>query len=113
VNSGRLEDMFKGWFVGDFEPTLVRTQACEVAVKNYRAGDAEELHHHKVATEVTLVLSGRVRMCGREWGAGDIIVLEPGEATDFVALTDAVNVVVKTPGASNDKYLGAPADGRA
>jgi quercetin dioxygenase-like cupin family protein len=107
MNAGRLEDMFKGWFVGDFDPTLARTQACEVAVKKYRAGDAEELHHHKVATEVTLVLSGRVRMCGREWGEGDIIVLEPGEATDFVALTDAVNVVVKTPGAKNDKYLGA------
>jgi len=113
VITGRLEDMFKGWFVGDFDPTLVRTQACEVAVKKYQAGDAEALHHHKVATEVTLVLSGRVRMCGREWGEGDIIVLEPGEATDFVALTDAVNVVVKTPGAKNDKYLGVPADGRA
>ena len=107
MNSGKLQDMFKGWFVGDFDPSLLRTEACEVAVKTYKAGDSEELHHHKVATEVTLILSGRVRMCGKEWGEGDIIVLEPGEATDFVALTDAVNVVVKTPGAKNDKYLGA------
>ena len=44
-------------------------------------------------------------MCGKEWSAGDVIVLEPGEVTDFEALTDAVNVVVKTPGASNDKYV--------
>ena len=107
MNTGKLQDMFKGWFVGDFDPSLLRTEACEVAVKTYKAGDSEELHHHKVATEVTLILSGRVRMCGKEWGEGDIIVLEPGEATDFVALTDAVNVVVKTPGAKNDKYLGA------
>ena len=108
MNTGRLQDMFNGWFVGDFDPSLLRTDASEVAVKAYKAGEAEELHHHKVATEVTLVLSGRVRMCGKEWGEGDIIVLEPGEATDFMAITDAVNVVVKTPGASNDKYLGAP-----
>lgn len=107
MNTGKLEDMFKGWFVGDFNPSLLRTEACEVAVKTYKAGDAEVLHHHKVATEVTLILSGRVRMCGKEWGEGDIIVLEPGEATDFLAITDAVNVVVKTPGARNDKYLGA------
>ena len=41
-------------------------------------------------------------------GAGrDIVVLEPGEATDFVALTDASNVVVKVPGAANDKFLSA------
>ena len=107
MNTGKLQDMFKGWFVGDFDPSLLKTDACEVAVKSYKAGDREELHHHKVATEVTLILSGRVRMCGKEWGEGDIVVLEPGEATDFVALTDAVNVVVKTPGAKNDKYPGA------
>ncbi len=104
--TGRLQDMFKGWFVGDFDPSVLRTQACEVAVKTYKAGETEALHHHKVATEVTLVLAGRVRMCGREWGEGDIVVLQPGEATDFEALTDAINVVVKTPGAPHDKYLG-------
>ena len=106
--TGKLQDMFKGWFVGDFDPSVLRTEACEVAVKTYAAGETEDLHHHKVATEVTLILSGRVRMCGREWGEGDIVVLAPGEATAFEALTDAVNVVVKTPGAKNDKYLGAP-----
>ena len=105
--TGKLQDMFKGWFVGDFDPSVLRTEACEVAVKAYKAGETEGLHHHKVATEVTLILSGRVRMCGREWGEGDIVVLAPGEATAFEALTDAVNVVVKTPGAKNDKYLGA------
>lgn len=106
MQNGRLEDMVKGWFVGGFEPTLLSTEACEVAVKHYKAGEHEGLHHHKVATEVTLVLSGRVKMAGREWSAGDIIVLEPGEATDFTAMTDAVNVVVKVPGARDDKYLG-------
>lgn len=108
MRTGRLEDMVKGWFVGNFSPTLLQTDACEVAVKRYKAGDREETHYHKVATEVTLVLEGRVRMRDQEWGPGDIIVLEPGEATNFEALTDAVNVVVKTPGASNDKYLGTP-----
>ncbi len=76
-----------------------------MAVRTYKAGESEALHMHKVATEVTMVLSGTVRMAGREWNAGDIIVLEPGEATDFEAVTDAVNVVVKVPGALNDKYL--------
>ena len=33
------------------------------------------------------------------------IVIEPGEATDFRALTDATNVVVKVPGALNDKFI--------
>lgn len=105
MKSGHLDEMVKGWFVGNFTPTVHSTAACEVAVKRYKAGDRETAHYHKVATEITLVLEGRVRMAGKEWGPGSIIALSPGEATDFEALTDAVNVVVKTPGATNDKYL--------
>lgn len=109
MHSAHLSSMIKGWFVGGFAPTALHTTACEVAVKSYRAGDHEAAHFHKVATEVTLVLQGRVRMAGREWGQGDIIVLEPGEVTDFEALTDAVNVVVKVPGAAGDKYMAGAA----
>lgn len=101
----KLNDMVKGWFVGAFNPTAYTTNACEVAVKSYKAGEKEAMHYHKVATEITLILSGRVRMAGQEWSEGDIVVLEPGEATDFEAITNAVNVVVKTPGALDDKFL--------
>ena len=104
MKSFRLENMTKGWFVGEFLPSALQTNACEVAVKHYNAGEHEGTHYHKIATEVTLVLSGRVMMLGQEWAAGDIIVIEPGTATDFKALTDAINVVVKLPGILNDKY---------
>lgn len=100
----KLEDMIKGWFIGSFEPTALSTDSCEVAVKSYNAGDKESLHYHKIATEVTVVVSGEVKMCNRLLKQGDIIVLSPGESTDFEAITDSVNVVVKLPGALNDKY---------
>ncbi len=104
----KLSDMTRGWFVGDFTPTALVTQAVDVAVKSYVAGDKEERHYHKVATEVTLILSGRVRMNGMEYLAGEILVIEPMESTDFEVLEDSTTVVVKVPGASNDKYLGSP-----
>ncbi len=105
MRTARLEEMTKGWFVGDFTPTLHPTRDVEVAVKHYRAGDAEAAHYHKIAREFTVIVSGTVRMSGRDFKAGDIIVIEPGEATDFQAVTDAVTTVVKIPGAQNDKYL--------
>lgn len=104
MKHAKLNDMVKGWFVGGFTPSAYSTDVCEVAVKQYKAGDYEAAHHHKIATEITLILTGQVRMMGREWGAGDIVVLSPGEVTDFSAITDATNVVVKVPGARNDKY---------
>lgn len=107
MKKARLEDMVKGWFVGDFEPSLIQTREVEVAVKEYRKGDREGRHHHKVATEITVISSGRVRMNGIEYCKGDIIVIEPLESTDFEALEDTVTTVVKYPGANNDKYEGS------
>lgn len=105
---GRLDQMKRGWFIGDFTPTLHPTRDVEVAVMRYQAGDAEKKHFHKIATEFTVVTQGEVEMNGRRYVAGDIIVMEPGEATDFLAITDAMTTVVKIPGAVNDKYLVEP-----
>lgn len=100
----KLKDMTKGWFIGNFEPTLYKTNDCEVAVKCYKAGNFEKKHFHKIATEITVIVKGRVRMFNQEFVEGDMIVVEPGEATSFEALEDSMNVVVKLPGAKNDKY---------
>lgn len=100
----RLEDMKKGWFIGDFCPTIYNTNQFEVAVKTYSAGSTEKRHYHKVAKEITVIINGKVKMNGVEYDEGSIIVMEPGEATDFEAVTNAVNVVVKVPCVKNDKY---------
>ena len=101
----KLGDMVGGWFVGDFSPAVLNSEAFEVAVKRYRAGDREACHCHRQARELTLIVSGEVRMNGVLCRADDIVVLEPGEWADFVAVTDAVNVVVKTPSVRGDKFL--------
>ena len=100
-----LKDMVGGWMVGDFEPACIRTAACEVACKQYPAGASEAAHVHRVATELTLVAKGRVTMNGRVYSEGDIIILEPGEASDFQALEPSTTVVVKMPSVAGDKYL--------
>lgn len=100
-----LKDMRGGWFVGQFEPTCLALDQCEVAVKSYRAGDVEPCHVHRIATELTLVVSGKVTFNGEAFSAGDIVCLEPGEPAAFAVLEDAVTVVVKSPSVPNDKYL--------
>jgi anti-sigma factor ChrR (cupin superfamily) len=99
-----LSDMTRGWFVGNFTPTLLSTNDVEVAVIQYKAGDIDKMHYHKIATELTVILNGTVMMNGHTYGHGDIIKVNPGIATDFVAITDVTTVVVKMPGVNNDKY---------
>lgn len=101
----RLKDMKGGWFVGNFLPTCLKTSECEVACKHYKKGDAEERHIHKIAAEITLIVEGLVKMNDVIYKPGDIIVLDPGDATDFQALEDTTNVVVKIPSVAGDKYI--------
>ena len=52
----KLSDMVRGWFIGNFHPTVLTTKAVEVGVKLYKTGDSEERHFHNIATEVTVIL---------------------------------------------------------
>jgi quercetin dioxygenase-like cupin family protein len=97
-------ELKKGWFVGDFCPTCLSTQVAEVALKRYSAGDQEGWHHHKIATEITFVVEGELEMNGSRYKKGDIVIVEPGESTNFRAITDSINVVVKIPSVKGDKY---------
>ncbi len=103
-----IDEMVKGWIIGDFDPSLFITKHFEVAVKEYKKGDYEESHHHKIATEFTVIIDGSAEMSGKAYHSGDIIKIEPYQSTDFRALTDLKTVVIKTPSVKNDKYLDKP-----
>ena len=105
MKTAKLSEMIGGWFVGDFNPTLVRTKDFEVAVKYYKKGDLEKKHVHRIATEITVVVTGRVRMFDREFAQGEIILLEPNDPTAFEALEDSITAVVKFPSVMNDKFI--------
>lgn len=99
-----LKDMKLGWFVGQFSPTSFKTDACEIAIKYYKSGDYDKSHHHKIATEITAIIDGKVKMNNVEYNKDDIIIIEPNEITDFLVLSDTITVVIKIPGVLNDKY---------
>lgn len=103
--TGHLTAMVRGWIVGDFSPTMLATSDVEVAIQRYSAGDYEVAHHHRIATEITVILGGEAEMFGKIFKDGDIVKIPPGNTTDFRAITDVTTVVVKLPGAKNDKYL--------
>jgi len=54
--------------------------------------------------EVAVILFGSASMSGVMLNEGQIVTINPGEATDFMAITDVTTVVVKTPGVVNNKY---------
>ena len=108
MTSAHLRDMHRGWIVGDFAPTCYKTAACEVACQRFEAGETEAAHVHRIATEITLIVSGKAIMAGRELSAGDILVLAPGDPAGFMALEPTTTLVVKLPSVPGDKYVVDP-----
>lgn len=100
----RLEDFTGGWFVGNFHPSLMKSTAFEVSIKRYKAGESDVMHHHKIATEFTVIVDGSATMNGTHLISGDIVVINPGESAKFVALSDTTTCVVKSPSVKSDKY---------
>lgn len=100
----KLKDYFKGWLVGDFSPSLIRTKDMEVGVKFYDKGTVEKAHYHKIATEYTIILSGTVNMLEKEYTKGDIVIIEPNVVNEFKSITDSTLLVIKVPSSVDDKY---------
>jgi len=101
----KLENFIGGWLIGDFEPNIIKTEQLEFAVKKYTAGFRDKKHIHKIAKELTAIISGKFELNDKIINPGEVILLEPGETADFKCLEDGYNAVIKMPSVKNDKYL--------
>lgn len=91
--------------VGNFQPTLHLNSHFEVGVKHFKVGEIEAAHKQLVATEITIVISGKIRLGEEEFSDGDIVFIPPHEVADFEALTDCSLVCIKFPSLPDDKIV--------
>ena len=99
-----LKNFIRGWFIGDFTPSIIRTKDFEVAIQQYKKGAKESKHVHKIADEFTTVVKGSCTLNGKLYKEGDIVWIKKGEAAAFEAIEDCTTTVVKIPSVIGDKY---------
>ena len=100
-----LNEFTRGWFVGDFHPSIFRTNQIEVGFKNYQKGENEPNSMHKETWEITLVVSGIIKMYNQILTKGNIILLEPGDISEFECIEECSLVIVKYPSNPSDKII--------
>jgi quercetin dioxygenase-like cupin family protein len=100
----RIENMWRGWFIGNFEPSVLKTDQFEVGILLHKKGEIWPAHYHKEATEYNVLLDGSMRIAGELLEPGDIFWFEPGEVADPEFLEDCRICVVKSPSIIGDKY---------
>ena len=101
----KLDKMKMGWFIGDFEPSVVRTRGFEVGYTTHKKDEYRDPHYHREAVEITLVISGELLLNEQLFVAGDIFIIDPYEVAAPSFLTDVEVVVIKVPSVPGDKYL--------
>lgn len=96
--------MWRGWFIGNFEPSVLKTSDFEVALLVHKKGEHWPRHYHKVATEINVLLEGRMTICGENITPDTIFILEPMEIADPIFHEDCKVLCIKTPSLIGDKY---------
>jgi len=104
MKTHKLSEMYRGWFIGDFEPSILRTEQFEVGYLSHAKGENWPTHFHLKHAEFNLLVSGQMKIQGKNLFSGDIFILQPGEISDPEFITDCQIVCVKFPSVPGDKY---------
>ena len=99
----KLIEFTRGWLIGDFEPSVLRTKDFEVAILNHAKGEVWSKHTHFRVIEYNVLLDGKMRMHGQILNKGDVFVISPYEIADPEFLEDCRVLVVKVPSVPSDK----------
>jgi hypothetical protein len=98
-----LSDFKRGWFIGNFEPSIVRSQDFEICITSHTQGEESIPHYHTHSTEINVVVDGFLNVNGKLLRAGEIFVYEAYEVSDVKFLADSILCVVRIPSQPNDK----------
>lgn len=104
MNVSHINNFTGGWFIGNFEPSLLKDGGFEASVKTHKKDENWPVHYHKIATEYNVIVSGNMTIQNQNLKTGDVFVLKPYEVADPIFHEDTVIVCIKYPGAINDKY---------
>ena len=99
-----LTDYVRGWILGDFDPSVLKTKELDFGVMFYGTGENHEPHYHKICTEYIVIVSGRHIIGEKEYRKGDICIIKPMESTRYRCIESGALAVVKVPSGKGDKY---------
>lgn len=99
-----IQDFWRGWFIGNFEPSVLKTDQFEVGVLHHAKGEIWPAHYHQVGTEYNVLLEGKMFVGNQTINKGDVFIFEPGEVAAPEFLEDCTVLCIKTPSIPGDKY---------
>ena len=98
-----VDSFVRGWFIGDFEPSIIRTKTWEVALLRHSKGEKWDFHYHAQADEVNVLLNGRMMLNGHEIRSRNVFTIPKKQIACPLFLEDCLILCIKTPSVIGDK----------
>jgi quercetin dioxygenase-like cupin family protein len=105
VSLSNINEMTRGWFVGDFEPSVFKTKDFEVGYLHHKKGEIWQVHYHAFMTEVNLLVKGKMILNDIEINEGQIFVIHKNDIACPIFLEDCFIICIKIPSVIGDKVI--------
>lgn len=101
----KLEDMFRGWFVGNFEPSVFKHAGVEIGYLCHKKGEKWQTHYHNNLVEVNLLVEGKMILNDIELNKNQIFVIDKKVLACPIFLEDCYIMCIKIPSMVGDKIV--------
>jgi choline kinase len=105
VSLSNMNEMTRGWFIGDFEPSVFNTKDFEVGYLHHKKGELWQVHYHEFMTEVNVLIKGKMILNDLEINEGQIFVIHKKEIACPIFLEDCFIICIKIPSVIGDKVI--------
>ncbi len=103
IKKYNLNEMFRGWFIGNFEPSVFKSSCIEVGYLFHKKGEIWNVHYHNNLIEVNLLVKGKMILNNMEINENEIFVINQKEIACPIFLEDCNIVCIKIPNIVGDK----------
>ena len=101
----KIEDMFRGWFVGNFEPSVMKNTGFEIGYLFHKKGEKWLTHYHNNLIEVNLLIDGKMILNDLEINKNEIFVIDKKVLACPIFLEDCYIICIKIPQMVGDKVI--------
>lgn len=99
----QLSNTIRGWFIGNFFPSFIRTEKFEIGYLTHEAGESWDAHIHEKTHEYNYLASGRMLINNEEYNTGDWFIFPAGHLA-VPKFVEKCNILcIKMPSVPGDK----------
>lgn len=94
-----------GWFIGNFEPSIFKTNQFEVGHLFIKKGEITPVHFHQNHKEFNYIIKGKMSINNKILTKGDIFVFNENVISVPFFYEDTEIICIKTPSKPGDKVI--------